>query len=184
MPAPDVGDSSEEASPAPGVDGLVRHYTRADVTLTPGIERMDALARQIKAQNGASKLRAETIAALRAAYLASDWHRILAVHLDAIRRAKTEDEQDALRARLHTVAIATCGQPVRTFDDLIVRAAIVARWYSDEIGNPTRPEDDMIAAVVRGVLDLAGLKFDVEGRLLGATSALPNAGWDGLNSLD
>jgi hypothetical protein len=62
---------------------------------------MYALARQIKAQKaGASKLRAETIAALRAAYLASDWHRALSAYFEERDRATTEDEHDALEGRL------------------------------------------------------------------------------------
>jgi hypothetical protein len=84
---------------------------------------------------------------------------------------------------------------VRTPDDLIVRAAMAVHWNQGSLGDPAYPDyvvnskeacsdERALAAAVRGVLDLAGLKFGAEGRLLGVTSALPNAGWDGLNSLD
>jgi hypothetical protein len=171
MPAPDVGDySREEASPAPGVDSLMRHYTGAE---TPGIERLDAIARQLKAEKaGASKLRAETIAALQAAYLASDWHRALCAYLEERGRANTEDELDALESRLGDVTRAISATPVRTPDDLVVRAAMAMHWYgNNEISNPSCTADHVLAAVVRGVLDLAGLKFDAEGRLLGEEPA-------------
>jgi hypothetical protein len=67
---------------------------------------------------------------------------------------------------------------VRTWDDLVVRAAMAVRWNLPiEIDEAPYP-DSVIADlssdfaqragehVVRGVLDLIGLQFDVEGRLI------------------
>ena len=56
-----------------------------------------------------------------------------------------------------------------TLDDLVVRAAIAAHWSSFNTSNPDPDgctERYALGAVVRGVLDLAGLRFDAEGRLL------------------
>jgi hypothetical protein len=108
--------------------------------------------------------------ALRAAYLASDWHRALRAYLEERGRTNTEEEVDALDERLDDSMNAILAKPVRTFDDLVVRAAIAMNVRRDEIANPEH-QDPVIAAVVRGILDLAGLKFDAEGRLLGEEPA-------------
>jgi hypothetical protein len=100
-------------------------------------------------------------------YLASAWYHALEEFLEASSHA-TIEEEDALYDRRDSVIKAICAKPVRTPDDLVVRAAIAAHWYGDEIRNPSFTEAHVLAAVVRGVLDLAGLKFDAEGRLLDA----------------
>ena len=67
------------------------------------------------------------------------------------------------------VTDAICAEPVWTLVDLVVRAAIAVHWSSL---NTSAPDPDVCTeryaqgAVVRGVLDLAGLRFDAEGRLL------------------
>jgi hypothetical protein len=100
--------------------------------------------------------------AARETYLASDWHRALEEYLVATLTITTDDALD----RLEDVTEAICAEPVRTFDNLVVRAAMAAHFYADELSNPERTVDDVLAGVVRGVLDLAGVRLDAEGRLL------------------
>jgi hypothetical protein len=104
--------------------------------------------------------------AARETYLASDWCRALDDYLDARCRARSDKEHDALDARLRDVAKAICAEPVRTPDDLVIRAAIATHWLRCEITNPSHTEEHVLAAVVKGVLDMAGLRFDDAGRLL------------------
>jgi hypothetical protein len=66
--------------------------------------------------------------AARETYLASEWRRALDAHLGASGRAVTDEERDALDARLGDVVDRICAAPVRTFDDLVVRAAILVHW--------------------------------------------------------
>ena len=113
-------------------------------------------------------------------YLASDWHRILSAFLEeSSRRARTDAEVTLQEERFGDATNAIWAKPVRTWDDLIVRAAIAMHWnepldpgdpaYPDDIisGNPEERFDARaLAHVVRGVLDLAGLKFDAEGRCI------------------
>jgi hypothetical protein len=84
---------------------------------------------------------------------------------------------DVVDPALVTDTEAIWAKPVRTWDDLIVRAAIAVRWSLPNLGEPAYPDcvingpnEDFdrraSAHVVRGVLDLAGLKFDPEGKLL------------------
>ena len=75
--------------------------------------------------------------------------------------------------RATTASLTSRMQLVRSrcgpLDDLVVRAAIAVHWSSL---NTSAPDPDVCTeryaqgAVVRGVLDLAGLRFDAEGRLL------------------
>jgi hypothetical protein len=105
----------------------------------------------------------------RDAYVASEWYRILDQHLEASSRATTDKEHYALDARLSGAAKAICAGRVRTPGDLIERAAIAVHWYSDDgdlLSSPADPGEHALAAVVRGIIDLASLKFDAEGRLL------------------
>jgi hypothetical protein len=74
--------------------------------------------------------------AARHTYLASDWHRALQEYLNASSRAKSDDDHDALDEGLNDVAEAICSEPVRTSDDLIVRAAIAAHLWDGDISNP------------------------------------------------
>jgi hypothetical protein len=118
---------------------------------------------------------------LRADYLASDWHSIHSVfHADWDRPENTNDNnRRALCARLREGANAIWAMPLRSWNDLAVRAAMACLWnmpnrlgepaYPDNViaGDPTRDFDARaLAHVVRGILDLSGLKFDAEGRLL------------------
>jgi hypothetical protein len=82
-------------------------------------------------------------------------------------RAVTDEERDALDARLGDVVDRICAAPVRTFDDLVVRAAILVHWRGRNFSHsdPGTPDEMALAAVVRGV-HLAGLRFDAEGRPL------------------
>jgi hypothetical protein len=106
--------------------------------------------------------------AARDTYLASDWHRALENYLEACGRVGPNDDEElvVLEDRLADVVDAICAAPVRTLDDLVVRAAIGLQWWKGDINNPGCTESLVLAAVVRGVLDLAGLRFDDEGRLL------------------
>jgi hypothetical protein len=112
---------------------------------------------------------------LRAAYVASEWHRALSAYFEERGRTSAQEELDALEVRMGDVARAISAKPVRTFGDLVVRAAMAVHWNQARLDDPAYPDyvmnnkacsdDRALAAVVRGVLDLAGLKFDVEGRL-------------------
>jgi hypothetical protein len=123
---------------------------------------------------------ASTPNAIRANYLASDWHRIVTADHEAWDRPENADgrARDALHLALVSDTEAIWAKPVRTWDDLIVRAAIAVRWslpcdldepaYPDCVINGPNEDFDRRASahVVRGILDLAGLKFDAEGRLI------------------
>jgi hypothetical protein len=73
-------------------------------------------------------------------------------------------------------------RPVRTWDDLIVRAAIAVHWFSPyEFDNPVNPEhtiaiedtypEEALAHVVKSILDMSGLKLDRDGRYIGPEGA-------------
>jgi len=79
-------------------------------------------------------------------------------------------------------------KPVRDWGDVILRAAVAVHWNSPlDAGDPAYPhnvlrlavKDDpydgydvhAVAHVIRGVLDLAGLRFDQDGRLLSMEAA-------------
>ena len=116
--------------------------------------------------------------AARDRYLASDWPPILNAHLKEMsRRGETDAEIDLLEKRLCAKIAAIWAKPVRTVDDLVVRAAIAVHWNSAPPGEPAYPEhvcndpergfdDKALAHVVKGILDLAGLKFGADGRLI------------------
>jgi hypothetical protein len=114
--------------------------------------------------------------AAREKYLASDWHRIVSTFLEEFARPenRTDDARDGLKRHLCDETNAIWAKPVRTWDDLIVRAAIAVHWNGDNVlpypndvisGNENF-DYRALAHVVRGILDLAGLKFDADGRLL------------------
>jgi hypothetical protein len=106
-------------------------------------------------------------AARRAAYLASDWHRAFSGYLEAWGSATTE-ERDALEHRLGDTATAILAEPASTPDELIVRAAITVQWNSPEVSDPVGIDDASVAALARGVLGMAGLTFDADGRVFPA----------------
>lgn len=118
-------------------------------------------------------------------FLASDWHRIhSAFQADWERPENTSDDNRfALCERLSEGANAIWAMPVRSWDDLVVRAAMACHWntttrpgspaYPGDViaGDPTRDFDARaLAHVVRGIFDLAGLEFDAEGRLIDAAT--------------
>jgi hypothetical protein len=127
--------------------------------------------------------------AVRDNYLASDWHRILSAYHDdwELPENQTDDRWFALRRRLCEGANAIWAKPVRTWEDRIERAAMAVHWNQiskiapfpdDSIGgDPNRNFDwRALAHVVRGVLDLAGLKFGDYGRLASARGTERPAG--------
>jgi hypothetical protein len=117
-------------------------------------------------------------------YLASDWHRIVSAFLKESARLedRTDDARNSLNRRLADATTTTWAKPVRTWDDLIVRAAIAVHWnidaeiavntdlpFPDNVISSNRNENFDYRALghaVRGILDLAGLKFDADGRLI------------------
>jgi hypothetical protein len=95
---------------------------------------------------------------------------------------RTAQSEDALEEALCATTEGIWARPVHTWDDLVVRAAIAVHWNSPDYDtDPAYPDDIVrvaiadngrgyddyaLAHVVRGVLDLAGLTFDSDGRLL------------------
>jgi hypothetical protein len=76
--------------------------------------------------------------------------------LDAEPMAHTEVERNGIDARLYAVTDDIISRPVRTLDDLVVRAAIVMQWLGDEVVSPEGHDGRALAALVRGVFELAG----------------------------
>jgi hypothetical protein len=114
---------------------------------------------------------------VRANYLASDWHRAITNFLDETARLLNEGRTDAEFAKAYQLFYAATkvvwAKPCRTFDDLIERAAVACHYNEpgpDKILATTHPDENFdsqaFAYLVKGILDLAGLKFDQEGRLL------------------
>jgi hypothetical protein len=127
--------------------------------------------------------------AVRDNYLASDRHRILSAYHDdwELPENQIDDRRFALRRRLCEGANAIWAKPVRTWEDRIERAAMAVHWnqiskvvpFPDDsiAGDPNRNFDwRALAHVVRGVLDLAGLKFGDYGRLASARATERPAG--------
>lgn len=114
---------------------------------------------------------------LRATYAASDWARLFHAYLDAQRAGSSEERQ--LHNKKFDAEVATIwSSPARTPLDVLVRVAIAVNWNSTPRGTPSYPRnvindpkapmyEKALAQVVQGVLDVAGVKFDGEGRLLG-----------------
>jgi hypothetical protein len=118
--------------------------------------------------------------AVRDSYLASEWHRVLTTFHDdwGLPENETAEKRFALLDRLCEAAVAIWAKPVRTWDDLVVRAAMAVHYnppgrvgelaYPDNVladGDEASADECSLAHVVRGILDLAGLKFDAEGQL-------------------
>jgi hypothetical protein len=146
---------------------------------TPTIAEMAVvIAAHTKATRAATRAPCEDPATLRDNYLASDWHRTLTGYLDALQRPKNNVAATHTRFGADTNAILA--KPVRTWDDLIVRAAIAIHFNSTLSFDPAYPDnviaanscihfdDRSLAHVVRGILDLFRLTFDNDGRLLPA----------------
>jgi hypothetical protein len=114
----------------------------------------------------------------RANYLKSDWHHILSAYLDEIyRRGRTEAQRDLQEERFCSKVDAIWAKPCATFADLVVRAAIAVHWNMPPPNLPAYPDDVLndpktsrsqraLAQLVKGVLDLAGLKFDADVRCI------------------
>jgi hypothetical protein len=80
-------------------------------------------------------------------------------------------------------------KPVRTFADIVMRAIVASYWNASrdlvDYDGPAYPDDVLardppittrldvasIAYLMRGIMDLAGIEFDVDGRL---RSGAPN----------
>jgi hypothetical protein len=110
-------------------------------------------------------------------YLKSAGHRILSAYLDEIyRRNRTEAEVELHEERFCAEAAAIWAKPCATFADFIVRLSMAIHWnstppdpaYPDNMLNDPRAPyfQRALAHVVKGVLDLAGLKFDADGRCI------------------
>jgi hypothetical protein len=111
----------------------------------------------------------------------AQWDSIVRQHVADTEKACNDDAECD---RLDNVLAATCealwAQPVHSLDDVLVRMAVCVHWNSPlHIADPAYPdcaldpapgEGDMdsrsLAYLVRGLLDLAGLCFDPNGRLL------------------
>jgi hypothetical protein len=99
---------------------------------------------------------AGTESANHAAAYRTSGGRLDAPDLDAEPLADTEAEHNGIDARLYAVTDDIISRPVRTLDDLVVRAVIVKQWLGDEIASPEGRDGRALAALVRGVFDLAG----------------------------
>jgi hypothetical protein len=117
--------------------------------------------------------------AVRDSYLASDWNRIVTAFLAETSRPENngDAQRDGLTDRLCEATNRIWARPVRSWDELVERAAMAVHWNQDDehiaypddvIASDDEFDFDMraLAHVVRGILDLAGLQFDVEGRLI------------------
>jgi hypothetical protein len=88
-----------------------------------------------------------------------------------------EEIRFALADRLCEASDAIWSKPVRTWEGLVERTAMAVHWsmpttldeppYPDSvIADPSSDfEQRALAHVVRGILDLAGVKFDADGRI-------------------
>jgi hypothetical protein len=94
----------------------------------------------------------------------------------AVRQCLNAKPQDDERAKVVDDEICTqtervWARPVRSWDDVILRVAVAVHWnepgYPDAKLTNRHYDCRALAYVVRAVLDLAGLRLDSEGRLLG-----------------
>jgi hypothetical protein len=109
------------------------------------------------------------------------WDAIVREYLDAMEALEDDDaDDDDLELRLSRAlcarAEAIWAQPVRGWEDVILRAAVSVYWNSGRaklsypdfvIAKDDRwpsMDDRSVAFLVRAILDLAGLSFDHEGR--------------------
>ena len=88
-----------------------------------------------------------------------DGGRLDAPDLDAEPLTDTEAESNGIDARLYAVVDDIISRPVRTLDDLVVRAAVVMQWLGDEVASPEGRDGRALAALVRGVFELAGCRW-------------------------
>jgi hypothetical protein len=110
------------------------------------------------------------------------WDQSVRKHLADLKAADTLDEitleeEQGLADQIHADAEAIWSRPIRGWEDLVVRTAMVVYWNSEDRhiaypdcviarGGKYCMDERAFAFLVRGILDLAGLKFDAEGRLL------------------
>jgi hypothetical protein len=112
-----------------------------------------------------------------------EWCGILNAYFEESGRPENEPDEradpllDALCAKTDVI----WAKPVRTWDDLVVRAAMAVYWncpYPNDIlriaiADSNHGYDDYsLAHVVQGILDLAGLTFDPDVYLLSGPNVL------------
>jgi hypothetical protein len=102
---------------------------------------------------------------------------VLGSYLEASsRRGRTDEEIVALEDQLERECSEIWQQPVRCFADLVILASIACHLTS-HCGGVTYPDwaiadpqlvadQRALAFLVKGILDLAGMTVDAEGRLL------------------
>jgi hypothetical protein len=81
--------------------------------------------------------------------------------------------QEGARAGRAQAGEGEGARPVRTWDDIIVRAAIAVHWHGPGC-DPAYPEhtiaiedccaEEALAHVVKGILDISGLRFELSER--------------------
>jgi hypothetical protein len=114
---------------------------------------------------------------MRATYIASDWARVFHAYLDGTRRRDRTGAECLLHDdRFQAEVEAIWNSPVLTLHDLLSRVSIAINYnmppdmpgYPDNVINDPRAKvyQKALAQVVRGVCELANLKFDSEGRVL------------------
>lgn len=104
------------------------------------------------------------------------WQRCLHDFLD---RCKDGAENEADWETMTRQSQLVWDRPVQNLDDVLLRAAVCIHWNSPGMAtDPAYPDDVLaegpecnmdaysVAAVLRGLLDLSGLRFDQVGRLL------------------
>jgi hypothetical protein len=118
----------------------------------------------------------------------ADWVRALNEYLDEVgngaRWGKTDAEIAKINERFYAATEAIWARPCTTWSDVVLRAAIALHWNSSPLPDDPAYHDDVIAGdpdidfdaralayLVRGILDMAGLAFDSEGRLLNCSAA-------------
>jgi hypothetical protein len=109
-------------------------------------------------------------------YQKSKWRHVLAYYLEASsRRGRSDEEIYALEDELERECAEIWQQPVRGLADLIVLASIAAHLNA-HAGEPAYPysaiaeqrlvaDQRALAHLVAGVLSLAGVTVDGEGRV-------------------
>jgi hypothetical protein len=119
-----------------------------------------------------------------------EWCRVVGEFLAKINSGDVnmKDKETAeLHDRVIATSIAIWARPVRSWNDILMRAMVAGYWNIEsdfEIaqGDQTMSLDERsIAYLMRGIMDLGGLSFDCDGRLLpvqqrdGRVAALPSS---------
>jgi hypothetical protein len=119
----------------------------------------------------------------RDAYFGSVWRRALDRFVEetvrlADKDGSVADEQcEKINQDMIVASQAIWARPCATFDDLVLRTAVACFWNAPDSndslcllsrsGDPDMALDERsLAHVVRGILDMAGLSFDADGRLI------------------